>query len=231
MAPRCHPGPLRHPHGARRAATGVGPQRRSGRFAEPARIPAFDFNWQGPLSDEQRDEIEDVTNEAVEADYPVNTMYTKLEKAKAMGAMALFGETYPEEVRLVEIGGPFSIELCGGRTCTTRRRSGRHHARRVVGRFGRASRRGYVGLDSFRYLAKERALLAGLASSLKVPSEEVPTRVATLVDRLKVAEKEIDRIGWPTQRLPRRMRPRVRSVGKVRVVAQRMPVGTRRPTA
>ena len=45
----------------------------------------------------------------------------------------------------------------------------------------------YVGLDSFRHLAKERALMAGLASSLKVPSEEVPARVATLVERGAVA--------------------------------------------
>ncbi|GAA3184162.1 hypothetical protein GCM10020255_079780 [Rhodococcus baikonurensis] len=50
----------------------------------------------------------------------------------------------------------------------------------------------YVGLDSYRYLAKERALLAGLSSSLKVPSEEVPARVEALVERLKVAEKELE---------------------------------------
>ena len=74
----------------------------------------FDFNWQGPLSEEQRTQVEEVTNEAVEADFTVNTFTTGLEKAKAMGAMAMFGEQYPDEVRVVEIGGPFSLELCGG---------------------------------------------------------------------------------------------------------------------
>ncbi|HTY27314.1 MAG TPA: alanine--tRNA ligase, partial [Mycobacterium sp.] len=74
----------------------------------------FDFNWQGPLSDTQRSDVEEVTNEAVEADFPVNTFTTALDKAKAMGAMAMFGEQYPDEVRVVEIGGPFSLELCGG---------------------------------------------------------------------------------------------------------------------
>ena len=74
----------------------------------------FDFNWQGALTEDQRTEIEEVTNEAVEADYEVNTFTTELDKAKAMGAMALFGEAYPDEVRVVEIGGPFSLELCGG---------------------------------------------------------------------------------------------------------------------
>ena len=55
-----------------------------------------------------------MTNEAVEADFEVHSFTTELDKAKAMGAMALFGEDYPDEVRVVEIGGPFSLELCGG---------------------------------------------------------------------------------------------------------------------
>ena len=58
----------------------------------------------------------------------------------------------------------------------------------------------YVGLDSFKHLAKERALMAGLASSLKVPSDEVPARVANLVERLRVAEKELDRMRLSTAR-------------------------------
>jgi alanyl-tRNA synthetase len=66
----------------------------------------FDFNWQGALTESQREEIEVVTNEAVEADFAVNTFNTKLEKAKAMGAMALFGEAYPDDVRVVEITTP-----------------------------------------------------------------------------------------------------------------------------
>ena len=188
----------------------------------------FDFNWQGPLSDAQRDEIEIVANEAVEADYPVNTMYTKLDKAKAMGAMALFGEAYPEDVRLVEIGGPFSLELCGG---THVHNSAQIGPVTVLGEssVGSGVRRveAYVGLDSFKHLARERALLAGLASSLKVPSDEVPARVATLVDRLKVAEKEIERMRRATAAsAASNAAAGAELVGKVRVVAQRMPVQT-----
>ncbi len=74
----------------------------------------FDFNWQGQLSESQKQEIEVVTNEAVAANHAVNTFVTDLDKAKQMGAMALFGENYGDEVRVVEIGGPFSMELCGG---------------------------------------------------------------------------------------------------------------------
>ncbi|MCV7422966.1 alanine--tRNA ligase [Mycobacterium yunnanensis] len=184
----------------------------------------FDFNWQGALSDDQREQIEVVTNEAVQADYAVNTMYTKLEKAKAMGAMALFGEAYPEDVRLVEIGGPFSLELCGG---THVHNSAQIGPVTILGEssVGSGVRRveAYVGLDSFRYLAKERALMAGLASSLKVPSEDVPARVATLVERLKVAERELDRARLAGARAAAAdAAASAEQVGRVRVVAQRM---------
>ncbi len=154
----------------------------------------FDFNWQGALTDDQRTQIEEVTNEAVEADYQVNTFVTALDKAKAMGAMAMFGENYPDQVRVVDIGGPFSLELCGG---THVRNSAQIGPVTILGEssVGSGIRRveAYVGLESFRHLAKERALMAGLASSLKVPSEEVPARVANLVERLKAAEKELDK--------------------------------------
>jgi alanyl-tRNA synthetase len=187
----------------------------------------FDFNWQGALSDEQREQIEVVTNEAVEADYAVNTFNTKLEKAKAMGAMALFGEAYPEDVRLVEIGGPFSLELCGG---THVHNSAQIGPVTILGEssVGSGVRRveAYVGLDSFKYLAKERALMAGLASSLKVPSDEVPARVANLIERLKVAEKELDRSRLANARAAAaNAAAGAELVGKVRVVAQRMAGG------
>ncbi|MBM4540524.1 alanine--tRNA ligase [Rhodococcus hoagii] len=153
----------------------------------------FDFNWQGQLSESQKQEIEVVTNEAVAANHAVNTFVTDLDKAKQMGAMALFGENYGDEVRVVEIGGPFSMELCGGTHVQTSAQIG------PVTLLGESSvgsgvRRveAFVGLDSYRYLAKERALLAGVASSLKVPSEEVPGRVEALVERLKAAEKELE---------------------------------------
>jgi alanyl-tRNA synthetase len=187
----------------------------------------FDFNWQGALSDAQRGQIEEVTNEAVQADYQVNTFTTELDKAKAMGAMALFGEQYPDKVRVVEIGGPFSLELCGG---THVHNSAQIGPVTLLGEssVGSGVRRveAYVGLDSFRHLAKERALMAGLASSLKVPSEEVPARVATLVERLKAAEKELDRMRLSSARASAGdAAATAEPVGKVRLVAQRMPAG------
>ncbi|OBG83957.1 alanine--tRNA ligase [Mycobacterium sp. E802] len=187
----------------------------------------FDFNWQGALTDDQRTQIEEVTNEAVEADYQVNTFTTALDKAKAMGAMAMFGENYPDQVRVVEIGGPFSLELCGG---THVHNSAQIGPVTILGEssVGSGVRRveAYVGLESFRHLAKERALMAGLASSLKVPSEEVPARVANLVERLKAAEKELDKVRLANARAAAaNAAAGAETVGKVRLVAQRMAGG------
>ncbi|ADT99721.1 MULTISPECIES: alanine--tRNA ligase [Mycolicibacterium] len=187
----------------------------------------FDFNWQGALSDDQRSQIEEVTNEAVEADYEVHNFTTELEKAKSMGAMALFGENYPDEVRVVEIGGPFSIELCGG---THVRSSAQIGPVTILGEssVGSGVRRveAYVGLDSFRHLAKERALMAGLASSLKVPSDEVPARVENLVERLRAAEKELDRLRLVNARAAAaNAAAGAEQIGGIRLVAQRMAGG------
>ncbi|WP_454789911.1 alanine--tRNA ligase [Mycolicibacterium lutetiense] len=187
----------------------------------------FDFNWQGALTESQSSEIQEVANEAVAADYQVNTFVTALDKAKAMGAMAMFGENYPDQVRVVEIGGPFSLELCGG---THVHNSAQIGPVTILGEssVGSGVRRveAYVGLESFRHLAKERALMAGLASSLKVPSEEVPARVANLVERLKAAEKELDKARLANARAAAaNAAAGAESIGKVRVVAQRMAGG------
>ncbi|HOB48578.1 MAG TPA: alanine--tRNA ligase [Mycobacterium sp.] len=187
----------------------------------------FDFNSQSALTEEQRTRVEEVANEAVEADYPVNTFITALDKAKAMGAMAMFGEQYPEKVRVVEIGGPFSLELCGG---THVHNSAQIGPITILGEssVGSGVRRveAYVGLDSFRHLARERALMAGLASSLKVPSAEVPARVATLVEKLKAAEKELDRVRLANARsAAAETVAAAEQVGGVRLVARRMATG------
>jgi alanyl-tRNA synthetase len=187
----------------------------------------FDFNSQSALTEAQRNQVEEVANEAVQADFAVNTFVTELDKAKAMGAMAMFGEQYPDRVRVVEIGGPFSLELCGGTHV--------HNSAQIgpitilsESSVGSGVRRveAYVGLDSFRHLAKERALMAGLASSLKVPSDEVPARVATLVDRLKAAEKELDRIRLAGARASAaEAAAAAEQIGTVRLVARRMTAG------
>ncbi|WP_115684533.1 alanine--tRNA ligase [Corynebacterium senegalense] len=191
-------------HGARQAHTAthlihaalrqvLGPTAvQAGSLNKPGYL-RFDFNYTEQLTEQQLNDIATVTNQAVDADFAVHTIETSLEKAKAMGALALFGENYGSEVRVVEIGGPFSIELCGG---THVEHSSQIGPVAVLGEssVGSGARRieAYSGMDSFRYFSKEAALASGLASELKTPTEQLPERIAQLTERLRAAEKEIE---------------------------------------
>lgn len=155
----------------------------------------FDFNYTAGLTAEQMEQIELIANQAVDTDWAVNTLETSLAEARKMGAMALFSENYGDEVRVVEIGGPFSIELCGG---THVAHSSQIGPVNILGEssVGSGVRRieAYSGLDSFQYLSKEAALASGLASSLKTPTVDLPERIRQLTDKLKAAEKEIENL-------------------------------------
>jgi alanyl-tRNA synthetase len=164
----------------------------SGSYNKPGYL-RLDFAWQGGLSAATRSEVEEVTNRAVRDDLPVRVVHTDMAGAQQMGALALFGETYDTDVRVVEIGGPFSVELCGG---THVQHSSQVGPVTLLGEssVGSGVRRveAYVGLDAYRYLARERALVQGLAATLKVPDDEVPARVEALLERLKEAERELE---------------------------------------
>ncbi len=164
----------------------------SGSYNKPGYL-RLDFAWQGGLSAATRSEVEEVANRAVRDDLPVRVLHTDMAGARDLGALALFGETYDEQVRVVEIGGPFSVELCGG---THVEHSSQVGPVTLLGEssVGSGVRRveAYVGLDAYTFLAKERALVQGLAATLKVPDDEVPARVAALLERLKEAERELE---------------------------------------
>jgi alanyl-tRNA synthetase len=74
----------------------------------------LDFSCTQALSAETKSEIEDIANLAIRSDLAVSAQYMSLPEAREWGAVALFGETYDESVRVVQIGGPWSRELCGG---------------------------------------------------------------------------------------------------------------------
>ncbi|HCG3139142.1 TPA: alanine--tRNA ligase [Corynebacterium striatum] len=155
----------------------------------------FDFNYTEQLSPAQLEEIALITNQAVDAHFAVNTIETSLDQAKQMGAMALFGENYGSQVRVVEMGGPFSIELCGGTHVTNTSEIGPVS---VLGEssVGSGARRieAYSGMDAFRYYSKETALVEGVSRELKIQSEDLPERIAQLTEKLKAAEKQIDEL-------------------------------------
>lgn len=152
----------------------------------------FDFNYGTQLTADQLRRIQEISNEAVDTDYAVNTIETSLDEAKAMGAMALFGENYGSRVRVVEIGGPFSMELCGGIHVDHSSQVG---PVTILGEssVGSGTRRieAYTGMDSMRFLADQNAVAGSLASRLKVSAEELPERFAQISERLQAAEKRI----------------------------------------
>ena len=152
----------------------------------------LDFNWSKPLSLETRGEIEEIANNAVRQNLEVSTRVMPLDDARALGAMALFGEKYGDEVRVVEIGGPWSLELCAG---THVGRSSEIGLINVISEasVGSSNRRieSLVGMDAFRDLAAERAIVNELTSTLKTPRDQVPARISELLASLKSAEKRI----------------------------------------
>ncbi|MCC9054995.1 alanine--tRNA ligase [Microbacterium sp. F2E] len=152
----------------------------------------FDFSWGQALSDATKSEIEEIANVAVRDNLEVTTRVLSLDEAKAAGAMALFGEKYGETVRMVDIGGPWSRELCGGIHVASSAEIGLIN---VIGEssVGASNRRveALVGQDAFRELATERAIVAQLTSSLKTPKDQLAARIAELSANLKAAEKKI----------------------------------------
>ena len=152
----------------------------------------LDFNWSKPLSLETRRDIEDIANNAVRQNFEVTTRIMPLDEARSLGAMALFGEKYGEEVRVVEIGGPWSLELCAGMHVG---RSAEIGLINVISEasIGSSNRRieSLVGREAFRDLATERAIVTGLTSTLKSPRDQVSARISELLASLKTAEKRI----------------------------------------
>jgi alanyl-tRNA synthetase len=170
----------------------LGPQAlQSGSYNRPGYL-RLDFAWQGALTAQQRIDIEDVANSAVRADHNVRALYMTLPEAREFGALALFGETYGEQVRVVEIGGEWSRELCGG---THVRGSAQIGTLALTGEssVGSGARRveASVGLEGFRYLARERDLVRQLADLLKTPQDGLVDRVAGMLGRLRDADKEL----------------------------------------
>ena len=164
----------------------------SGSYNKPGYL-RLDFAWNQALSPQARTEIEDVANRAIREDLRVRWQYMPLAEAKAWGAVALFGETYDEtNVRVVEIGGPWSRELCGG---THVEHSSQIGLIALTGEssVGSGARRveALVGLEAFHHLARERALVATITETLKTRPEDIPERVAGLLARLREAEKEL----------------------------------------
>jgi alanyl-tRNA synthetase len=152
----------------------------------------LDFAWNQGLSSETKSEIEEVANFAVRQDLAVSAQFMHLDEARRWGAIALFGETYDESVRVVEVGGPWSRELCGG---THVKRSSQIGLISLTGEssVGSGTRRleAKVGVDAWRELFEMRAILGRIGAEHKVKSEDLEIKLANDQTRIKQLEKDL----------------------------------------
>ncbi|MFT4246243.1 MAG: alanine--tRNA ligase [Micrococcaceae bacterium] len=163
----------------------------SGSFNKPGYL-RLDYKWNEALSPETKSEIEEVSNKAIRNDLKVWDEYMSMDEAKDRGALALFGETYDDIVRVVTVGGPWSVELCGG---THVDHSSQVGSLAITGEnsVGSGARRieAFVGFNAFQHLALERSILHNVTQILKTKPEKIEDNIVQLMDKLKQSEKEL----------------------------------------
>ena len=167
--------------------------KQSGSLVTPERL-RFDFTHFTPITQEELDTIEKIANEEIRANTPLDTAMLDKEEAIKTGAVALFGEKYGDKVRVVSIGN-FSRELCGG---THVRATGEIGLVKITAETGIATgvRRieAVTGPEAFNIFQGREKQLAKLANLLKVPAENLDTKVEKLLRLNKDLEKEVSRL-------------------------------------
>ncbi|MFM7542850.1 MAG: alanine--tRNA ligase [Actinomycetales bacterium] len=166
-------------------ATQAGSENAPGRFR-------FDFPATGAVPKTVLEDVELRVNSLLEQDLEVSAEEMSQAEAKALGAMALFGEKYGERVRVISVGD-WAKELCGG---THVNRSGQLGLIKLLSEssIGAGVRRieALVGVDAFRFLAREHLILNSVTELIKgTRSEELPERISSLLQRVKELEKEL----------------------------------------
>ncbi|MDX1395826.1 MAG: alanine--tRNA ligase [Gemmatimonadota bacterium] len=163
----------------------------AGSLVAPDRL-RFDFSHRGPLTPEERTEIEARVNEWILANEDVTPRQRDYREALAAGAMALFGEKYGDVVRVVEVPG-VSLELCGG---THVRTTGQIGLFRIVSETGVAAgiRRieALSGRGAYEWTRTRDGILQSLADRLRVPANEIPGRIERLLVERDRLEREAE---------------------------------------
>ena len=192
-----------------------------GSLVAPDRL-RFDFSHFAAVDPEQLREIEERVNEQIRADLEVSAFQEELEKAKAMGAQALFGEKYEDQVRVVRIGD-FSLELCGG---THVRSTGEIGAFDLLSESGIAAgvRRSeaLTGEGAERAARQRRQVLVDLGTRLNAAPEELADKIEALLGRNRQLERTLDELRRRVAALETSDNlNEAREVQGVKVVAQR----------
>jgi alanyl-tRNA synthetase len=153
----------------------------------------FDFVHNAPMTDEEIRKVEQFVNVEIMANAATEARVMDIESAQKIGAMMLFGEKYGDEVRVLDIGS--SRELCGG---THVSRTGDIGLFKIISESGVAAgvRRveATTGEGALKLVQAQQALLAQAASELKAPVQELPAKIAQVMDNVKALEKELARL-------------------------------------
>ncbi|MBA0126001.1 alanine--tRNA ligase [Haloechinothrix sp. YIM 98757] len=165
----------------------------AGSLNSPGRM-RFDFTSPGSVSADVLSEVEEEVNDYLLQNVEVSSYVTSKDKAFELGAIALFGEKYGNQVRVIDMGD-YSRELCGG---THVNRIGELGLVKLVSdsSIGSGVHRieALVGTDALRHVRKEQLLVSELANTFKVPSDQLPDRISDVLGRLRDAEKEVERL-------------------------------------
>ena len=164
----------------------------------------FDFSYDKPVSAAEISRIERLVNEQIQANTPARIEHMSIDEAMKQGAMALFGEKYGNDVRVLTMGTdsivdgqrqPFSIELCGGLHV---QRTGDIGVLKITSESGIAAgiRRieAVTGMNAIKNIQQSEQQLSELASQLKVKRPEVAQRVRTMADKQRDLEKQLERL-------------------------------------
>lgn len=152
----------------------------------------FDFTHFEAVTAQELRRIEEEVNEQIWKALAITTTETDIETAKAMGAMALFGEKYGKTVRVVQIGD-YSVELCGGTHLSNSSEIGLFKIIKEEG-IGSGTRRiiAVTGQQAFESFRKQEDTLKEIAHTLKVPQiEQLPSKVVSLSEQIRDLQKEI----------------------------------------
>ncbi len=178
-------------HKALREVLGTHVQQK-GSLVDPEKT-RFDFSHNQPVTDDEIRRIEEIVNAEVLANQDTKAQVMAFDDAIAHGAMALFGEKYGDQVRVLDIGS--SCELCGG---THVRRTGDIGLFKVVSESGVAAgiRRieAVTGENALALLQNLESRVTQAAAVIKAPASELPARLAQIMDNVKAMEKEIARL-------------------------------------
>jgi alanyl-tRNA synthetase len=152
----------------------------------------FDFNCPRPLTSDEVQQVEDLVNTWIAEAYTTQISILPLAEAKAKGAIAMFGEKYSSEVRVMDVPG-VSMELCGGTHVNNTAEIGLF---KIIAETGVASgiRRieAVAGPAVLEYLNVREQVVRDLSDRFKVKPEEIPDRITTLQNELKAVQKQLD---------------------------------------